>query len=636
MPEPQHSTVLVVDDDEAKRYGLVRILSQAGFRILEATTGEEALSLLSNNPDLIVLDVKLPGISGYDVCQHVKSDPDSVNIKILHVSATYTDSDHRVEGLMHGADGFLVQPVEPSELVETVKALLRLREAEETARRTAREWRTTFNSLGNGILLLDEGGTVRRCNRSMASIAGRPVHEIIGSSYRGIDAEGLAPVLDNMLDGIQENPGSPSRELVLADRQYLVTVNPVLDERKNSTGAVCVFTDITERKQMEEELRRRAEALAAADRAKDEFLATLGHELRNPLAVISNVLNMLYLQEGAEGGHDRFCPERTRKILDRQVSTMARLMDDLLDVARLTSGKIVLQREPLLLDQCVDSVLEDLRPQAEAKGLDLEYTIHDHLMVSADRVRLEQIVTNLVANAVRYTDKGSIRVSAYRDGEDAAIAVHDTGVGIRSDTLPHVFEIFSQGERAGMRAEGGLGIGLTLVRGLVEQHGGTVTAESAGEGMGSTFTVRLPTLQGAQLPETPKPVEDTTIDCRRVLVVDDNVDAAQTLAEILTMWGHTADTVYDGPTAVKTIRLQRPDVVLLDIGLPGLNGYEVVRKLRDAWTEPRPILVAVTGYGQAEDRERALSAGFDHHLSKPLDLTTLMNILRFAPHNPPS
>jgi signal transduction histidine kinase/ActR/RegA family two-component response regulator len=361
-----------------------------------------------------------------------------------------------------------------------------------------------------------------------------------------------------------------------------------------------------------------------AARRKDEFLAMLGHELRNPLAAIRGATQVL----------DRISSQiepavRQRAIIDRQTRHLARLVDDLLDVSRVVSGKIALQLEAVELNELALRCMQALQQRVEAQGPEMRFTAADApVVVRGDPVRLEQVVSNLLDNAVKYTPAdGRIELSVERVDGEAVVRVRDSGVGIAPELLPRVFDLFTQAERSLDRAQGGLGLGLTLVRRLVEQHGGSVAATSAGAGRGSEFLVSLPVLHergdGAPAAEVQSAAP---AGARHVLLIDDNADAREALRALLELWGHRVDVADDGPSGIELGRRLRPEVALVDIGLPGVDGYQVAAALR-ASEETRIQLVAITGYGQPEDRLRALEAGFDAHLVKPVDLDELARVL---------
>jgi two-component system CheB/CheR fusion protein len=388
---------------------------------------------------------------------------------------------------------------------------------------------------------------------------------------------------------------------------------PVRDERGEILCWAGINLDISRLKAVEEALRE-------ADRRKDEFLAVLAHELRNPLAPLRTALHVLRHTGLAEETFTRM-----RDMMERQVRQMTRLVDDLLDISRIGRGKIELRQERLDLATVIHSALETSEPLIEAGRHELTVSLPDQpLDVTGDPARLSQVLANLLNNAAKYTaDGGHIRLTARREGNQVVVRVRDNGAGIASEVLPHVFEMFMQSGQLQDRSEGGLGIGLTLVRRLVELHGGSVTVHSNGPGTGSEFVVRLPAAPDApdsrplrrQEPEEEKaPVSPP----RRILVVDDNRDAAESLVTLLQIAGHEVRLAHDGPRALATAREFLPDVVLLDIGMPGMSGYQVAQRIREEPELRHVTLIAQTGWGQEEDRRRAQAAGFDHYLVKPL------------------
>ena len=373
-----------------------------------------------------------------------------------------------------------------------------------------------------------------------------------------------------------------------------------------------------------DELQRANAELSEADRRKDEFLAVLAHELRNPLAPIRNATHYLRLKAPPDPAL-----QNARDIIDRQVKHLVRLVDDLLDVSRISSGKISLQKERVSLALIVTNAVESSRPLIESENHVLEVTLPPApVYLDADLTRLAQVLQNLLNNAAKYTPAGGkIGLHAEFDGSFVTLRVVDTGLGIPREMLPRVFEMFTQVDRSIERSTGGLGIGLTLVQRLVELHGGTVAAYSDGPDKGSEFVVRLPAFV-----ESSAPLPDSNIDWAasqplRVVVVDDNIDAADTFAEMLRTLGHQVATAYDGEAAIDVVNSMQPDIVLLDIGLPQVNGYDVARRIRASDAQRPVVLVAVTGWGQDEDRRRSQQAGFDHHLVKPVDLASLQRIL---------
>ena len=382
--------------------------------------------------------------------------------------------------------------------------------------------------------------------------------------------------------------------------------------------------------------RKRAQgALQEADRRKNEFLAMLSHELRNPLAAISNAVRLLQISPPAD---PQAAP--ARDVLGRQVAHLVRLIDDLLDVSRITSGKITLRSEPVDIRTVVGRAVETAQPLIAARRQQLVVSVPpDPIIVEGDPIRLAQVLAKLLSNAVKYTDEGGrIRVVAKTapgdHGEEAAIKVEDSGMGIAPEMLPRIFDLFSQAEHP-RDGQGGLGISLALVRELVALHDGSVEASSAGVGQGAEFAVRLPLARalGAELPERPavRSSARPARRMRRVLVVDDNRDSAESLAALLGMLGHEVDQAYDGPAALETARTRFPDLVLLDIGMPGMSGHEVARRIRAEPALVGTTLIALTGYGTAEDRHESRAAGFDGHLVKPIDFEALQRIIESLP-----
>jgi PAS domain S-box-containing protein len=398
---------------------------------------------------------------------------------------------------------------------------------------------------------------------------------------------------------------------------------------KNEEGMVLRWfgsnTDITEQRKM-------ASDLAEADRRKNEFLATLAHELRNPLAPIRTGLQVLKLSA------DHAQAEQARSMMDRQLGQMVRLVDDLMDISRITSGKIELRKEPVQLAAVINSAIETSRPLIDQMGHALKVTLPDEpTAVSADLTRLAQVFMNLLNNAAKYSERGGqIELTAERHGRDVTVSVKDHGIGIEASHLPTIFDMFSQVDRSLEKAQGGLGIGLTLVRRLVEMHGGTVHARSDGPSMGSEFIVHLPIVMEVAPGENVAPQQaPTPVSPLRILVVDDNQDGADLLAMMLESMGNNIRVAYDGEEAVAATLDFRPDVVLLDLGLPKLNGYDACRLIRAQEGGKELLLIAQTGWGQSADRERTRAAGFDHHLVKPLDPHALRKLLEeLRPRNP--
>ena len=613
MPDPTRTptptpsaTILNVDDNEANRYAISRMLQRAGFAVTEAASGEEALQAVARRPDLVILDVNMPDLDGFEVCRRIKADPATASIPVLHMSASYILSEDKTRGLEEGADGYLIRPVEPPELLATVRALLRIRSAERWARRAAIQWQSTFDSISDGVLLLDRDGLILRGNRAAGSILGLEIADLIGRR------------LGDLIDLPTE-----SGDLLIGDRWFRQARDPIQEDGVE-LGSVCILNEVTDRHRLEDELRSRAAALVEDDHRKDEFLAMLAHELRNPLGPILNAFEVIRI-----GNLNDEEVVGIRLVAERQARHLARLVDDLLDVSRITTSKIQLRREPVDLRDVIARVVEAVRSSVESQRHQLIVEpIADPLPMLGDPTRLDQILINLLNNAAKYTlPGGTITLSATRTHDRVRVAVADTGIGIAAAMLPRVFDLFTQVDHTLDRSQGGLGIGLTLVRRLVELHGGTVAVESEGAGRGSLFTVELPLNRDAVALATPRPVLPAA-GPRKILVVDDQSDSARILARLLRTKGHDARVASDGESAFEAIDRDRPDVVLLDIGLPGMNGYEIARRIRGVELDGHHmLLVALTGYGQSEDIRLAREAGFDHHLVKPTDLDAIESLL---------
>jgi len=397
-------------------------------------------------------------------------------------------------------------------------------------------------------------------------------------------------------------------------RSLASTVQAALRDRRRQYAN---RTDLAERE-------RQAQALRENDRRKDEFLAMLAHELRTPLAAVNNAVSVLKLSSDGES--------RTwaSDVVERQVRQLVRLIDDLLDVSRITSGKIRLQKHFVDAGSILDQAVESARPLIDERRHSLSISIErGHLPVHVDVTRVEQIVLNLLTNAAKYTDSGGrILLTAKRECEQLLISVKDNGIGISPEKLPEMFGLFTQGDRALARSEGGLGIGLTIVQKLAEMHGGSVVARSDGPGQGSEFIVRLPLARTTALAVTTAEHDGPPAGRgSRILVVDDSVDTARGMVRLMKLLGNEAITAHDGHTAIEVARTFRPDFVLLDIGLPGMDGYEVATALRGDLLLKDAVIIAVSGYGQEEDRRRSRAAGFDHHVVKPVDFDSLISLI---------
>jgi PAS domain S-box-containing protein len=535
---------------------------------------------------------------------------------------------------------------------ENARRLLQEEAARAAAEASAREierqreqLRVTLESIGDAILVTDAGGRVTLLNPVAEALtgwkqqdaAGRTVEEVFAVVNEVTGAAADNPVARVLREGVVVGLANHT-VLVARDgtrRPIDDSAAPILNDRGAVAGVVLVFRDVTERRRAEEQrrraeeqLRQQNEALAAAARQKDEFLAMLGHELRNPLAPLRNALQIMRVAADSPQAVGQ-----VRELMERQLRHLVRLVDDLLDVGRISSGKIELRRERVSLADVVQHAVEASGPAIEAARHRLTITLPpEALYVTGDPTRLAQVVSNLLNNAAKYTPAGGhLALTVGRHEGEAVVRVRDSGVGIPADMLAAVFEPFVQVPGSADRSQGGLGVGLTLVKRLVELHGGAVTAHSGGPGTGSEFVVRLPLAAVEKRRPEGGPQPGAEGPPRRILVVDDNVDAAESLALVLRLSGHEVRTAHDGSGALAQAATFRPEVVLLDLAMPGMGGYETGRRVRELQGLQQVVLVALTGLGQEEDRQRSQEAGFHAHLVKPVEPVALQQLLASLP-----
>jgi PAS domain S-box-containing protein len=490
-------------------------------------------------------------------------------------------------------------------------------------------YRRLFETAKDGILILDtHTGRITDANPFMSELLGYSHDQFLNKELWEIGLFSDKSANEAAVRQLQQDGYIRYEHLPLETSGRLrVEVEVVANAYQEGQNSViqCNIRDITERSRLEKLLQEQAVTLVDLDRRKDEFLAMLGHELRNPLAPITNALQLLLLQKNEDK-----LQHQARTIIERQVGQLTRLIDDLLEVSRITTGRIHLQRERITLNGIAEKAVETVRPLMSQRrhGLTVSPLLQP-IWLDGDASRLEQVVVNLLTNAAKYTaDGGRILLAIEQEGDEAVMRVKDTGVGIAPELLPRIFDLFTQAERSLDRSQGGLGIGLCLVKRLVEMHGGKVEVVSA-LGHGSEFVVRLPALLAPE--PVPPPMADETTQpagpSLRVLVVDDNLDSARSLGLLLTASGHDVRMAYDGPTAVKATLDYRPNVVLLDIGLPGFDGFEVAKRLRQEPALSSLLLVAMTGYGQESDLQRSQDSGFDHHMVKPVSFEKVQQVL---------
>lgn len=503
------------------------------------------------------------------------------------------------------------------------------RRAEAAVRDSEVRYRRLFETAKDGILILDAyTGKIVDANPFMTGLLGYEHHELLGKQLWQIGTAKDESENQAAFRELQEYGYIRYDHLALqtkSGKEAEVEVVSNVYQMGHQRVAQCNVRDISERRRLEQQTTEQAAALVDLHRRKDEFLAMLSHELRNPLAPIVNAVQLLRLQPRTDNPiqHDA-C-----SVLERQVKHLSDLVDDLLDVSRINTGRIQLRQERLAVGSVVARAEEMVRPLIEQRKQHLIVSVPAQpIWLYADPSRMEQVLVNLLHNAAKYTEEGGhVWLNVEQEGNEVALRVRDTGIGIAPELLPRIFELFTQGPRSLDRSQGGLGIGLCLVQRLVELHGGTVAAHSV-VGEGSEFAVCLPVASpdSAQLPEVTE-ADQPTARPLRVLVVDDNVDTTESLAILLELSGNEVRKAYDGPTAVEAALEYQPDVVLLDIGLPGFSGFEVAQQIRQHSILENVVLVALTGYGQDSDRQHSHDVGFNHHLVKPADFASLQRIL---------
>lgn len=489
-----------------------------------------------------------------------------------------------------------------------------------------RIYETALNSTPDFVYVFDRAHRAIYANEALLKTWG--VTDVRGKTWLDLGYEPWhAELHDREIDQVISSRAPIRGEIPFTGtggrRIYDYIFAPVFDDAGEVVAVAGTTRDITERQATEQAMRDQAERLAEADRSKDEFLATLSHELRNPLAPLRNSLALLQ----RAGSDPRTAPLHT--MMERQVNHLVRLVDDLLELSRISRGTLSLRHERVDLAGVVRNAVETVTPLVQAAGHVLTVELPPQsVWIRGDDVRLVQILTNLLDNAVKYTDNGGrLGIRAAVEGGFAVITVSDNGIGIVADELPRMFQMFSRGHSHNARTQGGLGIGLALSRRLAEMQGGTLDAQSEGSGQGSTFVVRLPLAEPEQVAPAAPPRSDGTLELTRVLVVDDNHDAGDSLAMILDLLGADVRVARGGEEALALFDSYQPSVILLDIGMPGMNGYEVARTIRRDHPGHPVAIVALTGWGQEEDRRRSREAGFDHHLVKPVEIDALQDLL---------
>ena len=615
-------------------------LLERSYDVVSVGDGQAAIEHVSANcPDLVITDVMMPRLDGFGLVSAIRGDARTRTLPVIMLSARAGD-EARIDGLAAGADDYLIKPFSARELLARVGSQLELarlrRNLEQALRYRGEQFETLLNSAPLGVYLIDADFRMRAANPIAQAVFGDIPSGVVGRDFEEIShvlwkqdyADELVRIFRHTL-ATGESFVTPERVEFRIDRGTTECYEWRLDRitlPDGQHGLVCYFRDISAQVAARKALEESREALNEADRRKDEFLATLAHELRTPLSPIRNSLNILRF-----AGNDRGTAERVHEMMERQVSHMVRLVDDLMEVSRITRGKIELRKERIELAAIINSAVETSKPLIEAAEHELTITLPDEpVVLDGDAVRLAQVFANLLNNAAKYTPNGGrISLTAEREGSSLVVAVRDSGMGIKREALGKVFDLFVQAERTYSRAQGGLGIGLTLVRSLVNMHGGSVVANSAGPGRGSEFVVRLP-IAADRIATAETPClngHHATLAPQRILIVDDNPDSAKSLGMLLQFLGADVYTAHDGETALEAFRTYKPSVAVLDIGMPGMDGYELARRARAEPSGDAVTLIALTGWGYEEDRRRSKEAGINHHLIKPVELGVLEQLL---------
>ena len=617
--------LLLIDDNPHDRDLVTRALSQhfGPVTVLPARDSQEfERTMIEGEFDAAIIDYELRWTTGIEALRRIKRSRPECPVLMFTASGS---TEVAVEAMKEGLDDYVTKtPRHYARLPYALGACLDRRRAERDRAQLA----AVVESSDDAIIGMAPDGIVTTWNDGAARLFGYASHETLGRAIDRIIPADLWEAEKATLARIVRGERVDHYETIRVSKDgrtipVSVRLSPILNRDGRLIGISKIARDITERKQVEE-------AFRLADRRKDAFLATLAHELRNPLAPIRYATRLL------EPGVPPQMASDARHMIDRQLAQMAHLLDDLLDVSRVTRGVLEINHEQLDLREVIESAVASVRPLTEAARQEVTVSLPtEPLSVSGDAVRLAQIVGNLLHNATKYTPAdGHITVTASSPNGEAVISVRDDGIGIASEALPTLFEVFVQLEAPGTRSAGGLGIGLSLARDLVRLHGGRIEAHSAGPGLGSEFIVRLPRARETpaltEAVAAPEKVVALGASGICVLIVDDNVDAATSLSYVLALAGYQTAVAHDGKRALELAEKLHPSVVLLDIGLPSMSGHEVARRLRVAPWGQDMRLIAVTGWGHESDRAKSLEAGFDAHLTKPIDPEMLLRHIAHA------
>ena len=630
--------ILVVDDNPASRYATSRILRADGFHVLEAASGQEALVLAAEGCDLVVLDVNLPDIDGFEVCRRLRSSPLTARTPVVHLSATFVNAADQVRGFEMGADGYITHPVEPPVLIATVNAFLRTRRAEDAMRASEAKFKAVFEQALSGIALFDSDMTFLDVNPATCATFSRDADALIGQALSVFLPAGSRAVLEEIDREIAAaGVWRGTFPVVRADGR-LIPIEWNVSQHSVAGTRLVMMTDISERRAIEADRERLldSEQAARADaerasRLKDDFLAALSHELRTPLNAIVGWAELLRRRVDPRDAE----MAKGVQAIARNARVQTQLIADLLDISRITSGKLSLDLSWFDPREAIEASVSALAAVAQGRDVTIRSEIERTEDLHWDQARFQQVIWNLLDNAVKFSKRGGVVVIRLVNTDDGLeLSVSDQGRGMAPEFLPFIFERFRQEDASTRRQHGGLGLGLAIVKELVEAHGGTVTAQSAGADRGATFTVAL---KRSEVVRPAVPVSENVgaanLQGVRVLVVEDDDDSRALIARMLSQAQADVCDVADVRAAMDILDTFKPDLLVSDIGIPGEDGYDLIRQIRSRGHDAARLpAIALTAYARSEDRVRALEAGYQRHLIKPVDFTQLIRAATFLTH----
>ncbi|MES2746584.1 MAG: response regulator [Bdellovibrionota bacterium] len=608
IEKPKATKILIIEDEAATRYTLTWALRKGHFEVIESATAKEGLLRLKENPDLIILDISLPDMSGFEVCDIIKSNEATASIPILHMSACHSSPADKIEGLERGADAYLVHPVEVPELLATVNALLRIRRSEALAKDAAKHWESTFNAIRDGVCVIDSKTVILRSNQAF--------HKIFPECREGDHLFTYLPTFTFHTSDLK-------REVVSIGHRWFELEMSLINE----SGQVCTFRDITERRIADRDLLIAKKNAEEANVSKSRFLANMSHEIRTPLAAIIGFTGLLKSSD--------FTLEESIQFLDtidRNGKNLALLIDDILDLSKVEADKMEFESIPFSLENLLLDIQESLSFQANTKKVSLRLAIDKEvpLIILADPSRLRQVLMNIVGNALKFTRDGFVKVHASIDQEKEILCldVEDSGRGVAPVDVEKLFQPFSQGDNTTTREFGGTGLGLILSRQLAAGMGGDVKLLRSEVGVGSCFRIEI----ALKIPDSPvdlKPVASRAnldLSGLKVLIVDDAIDNRTLLTRLLKRHNIYVRDVEDGEQAIAIA--DEFDVILLDIQMPVLDGYQTAARLKANKYKGR--IIALTAHAMTEERNRCLEVGCAEYLTKPIDIEKLLQAIRVS------